>query len=69
MKAQITLKSGTQIVVDAEDVVTRQSSIDGTLIKFEWETPVRWGAHLEFLNLHEVAAIVLLRDPSVRIEP
>lgn len=69
MKAQITLKSGAQVVVDINpdaDVPLRttRDRFTGNLTEMIWATPATWSAGLHTIDLGEVAAVVILRDPA-----
>ncbi len=62
MKAQITMRSGAQVVVDVDMIKTSSDSIEGGLRLLQWETPTDWTAKLLKVDLAEVVAVVCLRE-------
>ena len=62
MRAQITLKSGAQIEFDVEDLTSGRTPLTGALVKLQWVTPADWSRKLHFIEMDQVAAIVMLQD-------
>lgn len=66
MKAQITLRSGIQLVVDVEELTTERRALTKDLAKMNWVTPAGWLAKLHTIELEQILAIVLLRNEQER---
>lgn len=63
MKVQITLKSGVQLNVEATEITKTHNQITGELTGLEW-TSIDGRPALFTITLHEVAAIVVTKDPE-----
>lgn len=64
MKAQITFRSGVQIAFDVTSLESGRGRIEGDLQQLTWETPSDWTTKLHRVELSEVVAIVMLREPG-----
>lgn len=64
MKAQITLKSGAAITVDVTRISVKRSPVDDSLVGIEWDTPDDRTAGLLYIDIEQIAAIVILREPK-----
>lgn len=60
---EITFKSGAQVFVDLDEFTsTRNRWEGGRLSGLEWTTPADWSRKLHWLDLSEVACLVVVRD-------
>lgn len=59
-KVEITFKSGAQITVDADHVIT--DGLEGSIRQLNWLTPDGWTRRLRKIDLTEVVAIVEIAE-------
>jgi hypothetical protein len=62
VKMQILFKNGSTITVDAEEISSERSILDGSISRLNWTTPTGWVAKLHRIELSQILAIVALRD-------
>ncbi|WP_020525860.1 hypothetical protein [Catelliglobosispora koreensis] len=64
MKAQITLRSGAQIEAEVEDLTTTRNRLTNELTGLEWTSVDCWQRKLHTIEVSEIVAIVLIREPA-----
>lgn len=64
MKAKIYLKSGASLEFDIEGLTTSRHAITNGFTGMKWTTPDDWTSKLHTIEMDQVAAIVIVRDPS-----
>lgn len=62
MKAEITFKSGAQILVDVTEFSTEKHRATREITAMSWTTPESWTRKLHTLALSEIVAIVAVAD-------
>jgi hypothetical protein len=68
VKLELTLRSGARVTADVEELSFGHSQLSHQPVELSWRTPVEWTRKLEFINLAEVVAAVVVRDSSTSFD-
>lgn len=64
MRIELLFRNGARVEADVDDVTTERHRVTNALASASWNTPPDWTAKLQWVDLSEILAVVVKRDPS-----
>lgn len=62
MKAEITFRSGAQVMIDCSEFKTSRNKLTGELVQFDWTTPRQHDRKLHTIELSEIVCIIAVDE-------